>query len=157
LGLAVLTILIVSYVIRTRAGFYFLAIREDEDAAESLGIFVVRYKLLSLSISAFFTGVMGSFFANYTVFIDPYIVFSIGDVSIAIVLVVVLGGIGTLWGPVVGAMIVVMLSEVFRVFLSEAHVLVYGALIILVVMFLPEGIVGSMTKLRHRLVISRKG
>lgn len=157
LALAAFTLLAISYVIRTRAGFYFVAIREDEDAAQSLGIFTSRYKLLALGISAFFTGVMGSFFANYTIFIDPYIVFSIGDLSIAIVLVVVLGGIGTFWGPVVGAMVVVMVSELFRVFLSEAHVLVYGALIILVVMFLPEGIVGGIGTLRHRLSIGKRG
>jgi len=102
LGLGILIMLTVTFILKRRMGFYFMAIREDEDAAEALGIFTTRYKLLSLVISAFFTGILGSFFANYTQFIDPYIVFAIGEVSIAMVLVVVLGGIGTLWGPAVG-------------------------------------------------------
>ena len=144
LGIAVLTLLTVSHILRRRMGYFFRAVREDEDAAEALGIFPTRCKLMALIISAFFTGVMGCFFANYTNYIDPYIVFSIGDVSIAMVLIVVLGGIGTFWGPVVGSVIVVLLSEGFRNYFAAASLLVYGALIILVIMFLPRGIVGSI-------------
>lgn len=98
LGIAIFVLLVINYVLKKRMGFYFIAVRDDEDAAEALGIYTTRYKLLALSISAFFTGVMGSFFANYTSYIDPYIVFSIGDVSIAMVLVVVLGGSGPFGG-----------------------------------------------------------
>lgn len=144
LGLTALTLLAVGYILRKRMGYYFLAIREDEDAAESLGILSARYKLLALIISAFFTGIMGSFFANYTNYIDPYIVFSIGDVSIAMVLIVVLGGIGTFWGPAIGSVVVVLLSEGFRIFFAGASLLIYGALIIVVILFLPRGIVGSI-------------
>lgn len=154
LALAILVFLVISYVLKRRLGFYFLAIREDEDAAESLGIFTARYKLFALIISAFFTGVMGSFFANYTSYIDPYIVFSIGDVSIAMVLVVVLGGIGTFWGPLIGASIVVLLSEGFRNIFASASVLIYGVLIIVVIMFLPKGIVGSVKKNFNKLLNS---
>jgi branched-chain amino acid transport system permease protein len=148
LGIAILTMLTVRYILRRRMGYYFLAVREDEDAAEALGIFSTRYKLIALIISAFFTGVMGCFFANYTNYIDPYIVFSIGDVSIAMVLTVVLGGIGTFWGPLVGSVIVVLLSEGFRNIFAAASLLIYGALIILVILFLPRGIVGSI-RARH--------
>jgi branched-chain amino acid transport system permease protein len=155
-GLLVLTVLAISYIIKTRAGYYFVAIREDEDAAKALGIFTVRYKLLALIISAFFTGVVGSFYANYTTFIDPYIVFSIVDISIAVVLVVALGGIGTFWGPVVGAMVVVSFSEGFRHFFPETHVLVYGILIILVILFLPEGIVGGARTLYLKMSARKK-
>ena len=144
LGLCILVMLTIAYILRRRMGFYFIAIREDEDAAEALGIFTTRYKLYSLIISAFFTGMIGSFFANYTQFIDPYIVFSIGEISIAIVLVVVLGGIGTFWGPAVGAFIVILLSEGFRIFFAQASILVYGGLIVMVILFLPRGIVGSI-------------
>lgn len=155
LAFVVVTVLVVSYILKSRAGFYFLAIREDEDAAEALGIFSTRYKIFALMISAFFTGMIGCFFANYTTFIDPYIVFSIVDVSIAAVLVVVLGGIGTLYGPFVGALVVVLVSEVFRNIFAETHVLVYGALIILVILFLPEGILGGVKTLRHKVTASR--
>jgi len=156
LGLGILIMLTIAYILKRRMGFYFIAIREDEDAAETLGIFTTRYKLFSLIVSAFFTGILGSFFANYTQFIDPYIVFSIGEVSIAMVLVVVLGGIGTFWGPVVGALIVVLLSEGFRSFFAQASILVYGALIMIVILFLPRGIVGSI-KTRYHLSTVSKG
>ena len=155
-GLLVLTVLTISYIIKTRAGYYFVAVREDEDAAKALGIFTVRYKLLALIISAFFTGVVGSFYANYTTFIDPYIVFSIVDISIAVVLVVALGGIGTFWGPVVGAIVVISCSEGFRHFFPETHVLVYGVLIILVILFLPEGIVGGVKTLYLKISAKKK-
>jgi branched-chain amino acid transport system permease protein len=149
LAIAVLTMMTVRYVLRKRMGYYFLAIREDEDAAEALGIFSTRYKLVALGISAFFTGITGAFFANYTNYIDPYIVFSIGDVSIAMVLIVVLGGIGTYWGPLMGSLIVVLLSEGFRNIFASASLLIYGALIIIVIMFLPRGVVGNI-KARYR-------
>ena len=155
LGLGIFIMLTIAYILKRRMGFYFIAIREDEDAAEALGIFTTRYKLFSLIVSAFFTGILGSFFANYTQFIDPYIVFSIGEVSIAMVLVVVLGGIGTFWGPVVGALIVVLLSEGFRSFFAQASILVYGALIIIVILFLPRGIVGSIKAKYHLYTVSK--
>jgi branched-chain amino acid transport system permease protein len=155
LGLGILIMLATAYILKRRMGFYFIAIREDEDAAEALGIFTTRYKLYSLIISAFFTGIIGSFFANYTQFIDPYIVFSIGEVSIAMVLVVVLGGIGTFWGPAVGALVVVLLSEGFRSFFAQASILVYGALIMIVILFLPRGIVGSIITRYHLSTVSK--
>jgi branched-chain amino acid transport system permease protein len=146
LGIAVIVLLTVHWILKRKMGYYCIAIRDDEEAAESVGIFTARYKLYALAVSAFFTGVLGSFFANYTSYIDPYIVFSVGDVSIAMVLVVVLGGIGTFWGPLVGALLVVLLSEGFRNLFASASVLVYGALIIIVIMFLPQGIMGSLKK-----------
>ena len=144
LAILLLAILAIYFLVRSRAGYYFVAIREDENAAEALGIHPVKYKLFALVVSAFFTGVMGSFYANYTNFIDPYIVFSIVDVSIAVVLMVALGGIGTFWGPAIGAAVVVLLSEGLRTAFAEVHVLVYGMLIILVILFLPQGIAGGI-------------
>ena len=154
LALVVLIVLALSFILNTRAGFYFVAIREDEEAAEALGILTTRYKLYALMTSAFFTGMLGCFFANYTIFIDPYIVFSIVDVSIAVVLVVVMGGIGTVYGPFVGAIIVVVVTEAFRNIFAQAHMLVYGALIIIVILFLPEGILGGVKQLYGRLAAS---
>ena len=151
LALLLLTIGVIYYLVRTKAGYYFLAIREDENAAEALGIHLVRYKLLALIVSAFFTGVVGSFYANYTNFIDPYIAFSIVDVSIAVVLMVALGGIGTFWGPAIGAAVVVLLSEFLRTAFAEVHVLVYGLLIILVILFMPQGIAGGAGDLYAKL------
>jgi branched-chain amino acid transport system permease protein len=154
LGFVLLIVVALSYVLQSRAGFYFIAIREDEDAAEALGIRSTRYKIIALTISAFFTGLMGCFYANYTIYVDPYIAFSIVDLSIAVVLVVVLGGIGTFYGSFIGALIVVLVTEVFRNIFAEAHMLVYGVLIIIVILFLPEGVMGGLKALSRKLTIS---
>ena len=150
LGVALLTLWVISLATNSRLGFYLMAIREDQDAAEALGINTTATKIRALIISAFFTGAAGSFYANYMSYIDPPIVFSIVDVSIAMILVAVLGGVGTLGGPVVGAFIIVLASEIMRSLFATANLLVYGILIVLVILFLPEGILGSLQK-RMRL------
>ncbi len=156
LALAVLTMVVVWITLRSKAGYYFRALRDDQDAANALGVDPTRFKLVSLVLSAFLTGLLGGFFAPYQGYIDPDVVFSIPDVSIAMIVVVVLGGLGNLWGPPVGAMIVVVLSEVLRTTLGEAHLLVYAALMIVIVVFLPDGLVGWLTRLSNRWV-SRRG
>lgn len=144
LALAAAAMLLTRLLVDSKVGFYLVAIREDQDAAEALGIDTTRYKLVALAASAFFTGMAGSYYANYMAYIDPPIVFSIVDVSIAMILVAVLGGMGTLGGPVVGALVIVCLSEVFRAYFAAAHLIIYGVLIIVVILFMPEGIVGSL-------------
>ncbi len=147
LGLAVLTVWAVWLTLRSKAGYYFRALRDDQDAANALGIDPTRYKLSSLILSAFLTGLLGGFFAPYQGYIDPDVVFSIVDISIAMIVVAVLGGMGSLWGPPVGAVIVVMLSEILRSTLGGAHLLVYSAVIIAIVVFLPGGLVGWFGRL----------
>lgn len=143
--LAFLSIFVVQKIMNSKLGYYFLAIREDQDAAESIGIPTTKYKLISLCISAFFTGMVGSFYMNYMGFIDPSIVFSLPDISIMVILVAILGGVATIWGPAVGALLMVLFSEVFRTVLGEAHVLALGILIVVIIIFLPKGITGSIT------------
>jgi len=150
LGLAVLTIWVVWATLRSKAGYYFRALRDDQEAANALGIDPTRFKLFSLILSAFLTGLLGGFFAPYQGYIDPDVVFSIPDISIAMIVVAVLGGMGNLWGPPVGAVIVVVLSEILRTTLGGAHLLVYSAVIIAIVVFLPEGLVGWFGRLLAR-------
>lgn len=152
--LAVLSVSLAWLTLRSKPGYYFRAIREDQSAASALGINTTLFKLLALMESAFLTGLVGGFFAPYQGYIDPDIVFSSADISIAMIVVTVLGGIGTVFGPAVGAVIVVALSEVFRSTLGEAHFLVYAALIICIVLFLPEGILGRLERLFSRGGIS---
>jgi branched-chain amino acid transport system permease protein len=90
-----------AWIERARAGYYFRAIREDPEAAASLGVPLTRYKLLAIAVSAAFTAAGGSFYAQYVLFIDPESVFPL-ILSILICLVAVLGGVGTLWGPLRG-------------------------------------------------------
>jgi len=134
----------VTYLItKTRPGYYFRAIKDEPDAARSLGINITYYKMFAIALSAFFTGVGGAFYAQYVLYIDPDSVFSF-MLSVLIMLIPVLGGIGTLWGPVLGAFILIPLSEFTRVYLSGSggalDLVVYGALIMLVAIFEPRGI-----------------
>ena len=141
LGLAAVSFYAIYRVVHSKWGFYFIAIREDQDAAESMGIKTTRYKLYSLLISAFFTGLAGAFYMNYMAFIDPHVVFSLVDISIMMILIVMLGGAGTFYGPAIGAIIMVLLSEVFRAYFGHANLLVLGILIILIIVFIPDGVV----------------
>jgi branched-chain amino acid transport system permease protein len=127
-----------------------VAIREDQDAAESMGINTTKYKLFSLLISAFFTGLTGAFYMNYMAFIDPHVVFSLVDVSIMMILVVMLGGAGTLYGPAIGAVIMVILSEVFRSYFGHANLLILGILIIFIIVFIPDGVIEIRRLLKRK-------
>ena len=144
LALAAASMLTIRWIMSGKLGFYFLAIREDQDCAESLGIDTTKYKLYSLLVSAFFTGVAGSFYMNYMGFIDPGIVFSIHDISIMMILVTMLGGVATTFGPAVGAAIYILMSELFRVWVKSGHLVFFGVLIILIIIFFPQGIVGTI-------------
>ena len=141
---------VIRWVMRSKPGYYFLAIREDQDCAESLGIDTTRYKLFSLLISSFFTGAAGAFYMNYMGFIDPGIVFSIPDISIMMILVTMLGGAATKWGPAVGAVIFILVSEIFRVWVGSGHLLFFGVLIVAIIIYFPSGIVGALVDRRAR-------
>jgi branched-chain amino acid transport system permease protein len=141
LALAALSFYVIRGVVQSKWGFYFVAIREDQEAAESMGIDTTKYKLFSLLISAFFTGLTGAFYMNYMAFIDPSVVFALTDVSIMMILVVMLGGAGTFYGPAIGAVIMVIFSEVFRIYFGSANLLVLGVLIVLIIIFIPNGLI----------------
>ena len=153
LGLLVLSVWVVRWITRSRIGYYFRAIREDQDAAASLGIPVARYKQRAMAISAGLTALGGTFYAQYILFIDPESVLPL-SLSILICLVAVLGGVGTLWGPLIGAAILVPLSEGTRVYLGGTgkaiDLLVYGALIMLISVIQPGGIMALAERGRRR-------
>jgi branched-chain amino acid transport system permease protein len=150
LGLFACVFALTALVERSRPGYYFRAIREDADAASSLGIPLARYKLAAIALSAAFTALGGSFYAQYVLFIDPESVFPL-SLSILICLVAVLGGVGTLWGPFLGAVILIPLSEATRVYFGgtgkAVDLMIYGALIVLVAVFQPAGLAGLLGRL----------
>jgi branched-chain amino acid transport system permease protein len=150
LALAALSFYVIRLVVQSKWGFYFVAIREDQEAAESMGIDTTKYKLVSLLISAFFTGLTGAFYMNYMAFIDPSVVFALTDVSIMMILVVMLGGAGTFYGPAIGAVIMVIFSEVFRIYFGSANLLVLGVLIVLIIIFIPNGLMDIREYLTRR-------
>jgi branched-chain amino acid transport system permease protein len=164
LFIAAACVFVIYRVMGSKWGYYFLAIREDQDAAESMGISTWRYKSLSLLISSFFTGLAGAFYMNYMAFIDPHVVFSLHYISIMAILVGIIGGVGTLWGPPVGAFVMIWLQETFRSsfygylpkWVSEAHVLAFGLLVIVVILFLANGLVGDSEKIRRLFVRKRR-
>jgi len=155
LGLAALCVFSISWIMKSKWGFYFIAIREDQDAAEALGISSFRYKSLSLMVSSFFTGLAGAFYMNYMGFIDPEVVFSLYFISIMAILVAMIGGAGTIRGPPVGAFIMVLLQELFRSsffgyapkWVSDAHALAFGLLVILAIRYMANGVVGDFPKI----------
>lgn len=156
----------------TRSGYCFMAIREDQDAAASLGISLPLYKNRALLISAVFSSLAGSIYAVYIRFIDTSAVLDL-RLSIEIILMAIIGGVGTLWGPLLGAALLVPLAEVLRsnligdqlvnagivsessaigaflkVHLAHAHVLLYGIITVLCILYLPQGIFGYFSRRR---------
>ena len=128
---------------RRRFGIYLTAIREDETACEALGVDVFRYKVLAMIVSAFLTGIGGTFYAFYLFSVQPNTVFGI-PLSVEIIIRPIVGGPGTLLGPILGSFILSPLAELARHYFSTGglaglHLVVYGVLLILVVLFMPQG------------------
>jgi branched-chain amino acid transport system permease protein len=128
---------------RRRLGAYLTAIREDEEAAEALGVNAFRGKLTAMVISSFLTGLGGTFYAFYLLSLQPNSVFGI-PLSVDIIIRPIVGGTGTLLGPILGSFILSPLAELSRHYLAQggwsgAHLIAYGALLIVVVLFMPQG------------------
>ena len=143
LALMLLATGVVALVERSRLGAYLVAIREDEDAAEALGVDTFRYKLCAIVLSAFLTGLGGAFYANYLFSLQPNAVFGI-PLSVDIIIRPVIGGAGTLLGPLLGSLILSPLAEIARIYFSRPgwtglHLVVYGVLLIGTVLFVPQG------------------
>jgi branched-chain amino acid transport system permease protein len=149
--------IVIKKVMESKWGYYFVAIREDQDAAESLGIDTTFYKTVSLCLSGVLTGIAGAFYMNYMGYIDPSIAFPLYDISIVTVMVVMVGGAATYWGPIIGAVIMVFLAEEIRSlpYIGAAHQTIFGIILILIIMYLPNGIVGDFRKLRKPFVKKR--
>ena len=145
----VILIVFINYIIvNSKLGYYLLAIKENEDAAETVGVITSKYKVIATGISAFLTGFGGVFYAQYLMFVSPDINLSL-DFSIEIASVAIIGGIGTVFGPLVGACLLQPISEIFRVFLGDmgsVHLIAYGLILMLVIIFMPKGIIGAIKK-----------
>lgn len=153
LTLAALCVTVVAVLVRSRLGLGLRAVREDEAAAEASGVGALRHKLLALALSTALAGLAGGVFAYYHVSYYPQHAFSPAWTFDA-VLIAFIGGVGTIHGPVLGALFYVILKEVLAVQLVELHLLIFGALFILVVLFLPGGLVEAWS--RARSLITRK-
>jgi branched-chain amino acid transport system permease protein len=146
LVIALCTVALSQWISRRKLGYFLMAVREDEETAESIGIDTTRYKLIALSLSAAITATAGAFYANYFLFVDPTIVLPLA-LSVEIVLIAIIGGLGTVPGPVLGAVLLKLSSELFRNYFEQANLLIYGALLIIVILFMPDGLVGGFRKI----------
>jgi branched-chain amino acid transport system permease protein len=127
-----------------------MAVREEEDAAESLGVSALKHKLLALSISAFLAGLTGGAFAYYHVGYYPQFPFG-PEWTFDSMMMAYIGGTNTVVGPVVGAVFFVVVRELLALKMANMHLIVFGILFILVVLFLPGGFVGAWGTIRQAL------
>jgi branched-chain amino acid transport system permease protein len=160
LAFFVVAFLVMRFAAESKLGYYLMAIREDEDTAQTVTINTTYYKIVSLVISALLTGIGGALFASMLGTIEPDPVFG-GNVSNQIVFLVVLGGAGTLWGPLVGAILLQLSSEIFKTyfgalnipFLSDPNAFayfLYGLLIVVIVRYAPDGLTGVFKRWMRR-------
>lgn len=139
---------------RSKLGYYLKAIRGDRDGAEALGINPTKYSLIALSISAFFTGLGGAFFAQFFRYINPERNMGI-DLSIDMAIMSIIGGQGTVLGPVLGSFILHPIAEIARgTFGGQVlglHLVIYGAVLVLTVLYFPQGIIMPLRRLLARI------
>jgi len=136
---------------QSKFGMGLIAIREDEGKAEAVGIDTMLYKVLAFGISAYFIGVAGGIYSYFFTYIDPGFVFDI-FVSVTMVLITILGGRGTLWGPVLGAFIMQPLANwvVGEFGGTQIHLTVFGGILLFVMLFMPQGILPALSGLFTR-------
>ncbi|MBB5050720.1 branched-chain amino acid transport system permease protein [Afipia massiliensis] len=148
LGLFAVTWLVTFSIVESKWGYWWRAVKDSADAAESLGVTIFHSKMAAAAISAFFTAVGGGFYAAFVSYIDPDSVMHF-RFSLLMALPAVLGGVGSLWGPAIGALILIPLAELTRSYLGGAgsglDLVIYGGLIMIVSLTRPEGIL-SMIK-----------
>jgi len=150
LGYVIFSLIVVRLIERSKLGRYMVALREDEDAAESLGVDVFKSKMIAIFISAFMTSLGGAFYANYIYYLHPGTMMSMAS-SIEIILRPIIGGMGTVLGPVVGSFLITPLAEISRSYFSKAgyeglHLVIYGFLLVAVVLFFPRGVISYIKK-----------
>ena len=129
---------------RSRLGYALVAVRENEDAAEAAGLDTLGVKLSGMLVSSFLTALGGTFYAQYWAYIDPSLTLGV-SVSIEGLLRAIVGGAGTVWGPLLGSFVLTPISELTRALLrgrTGADVMLYGLVLILVISFLPQGLMG---------------
>ena len=153
LGVAVFTLVVVYAVAHSRLGLAIMAMRDDEDAAHVTGVNLFKYKVITFAISAFLAGLGGGVYAYFRLSLTPFTVF-IPLWTFVPLMAASIGGAGTFAGPVIGSVFLVILQEIFALTLGEAHIIIFGILFILVVLYFPYGLAGALA-LAHRRLFNR--
>jgi branched-chain amino acid transport system permease protein len=152
LALLAASLVIVRLIEQSRFGAWLVAVRENEDAAKAVGVDTARVKLAAMTISAAITAAGGGFYVQYFLFIDSGIAYG-PWISVEALLAPIVGGIGTVFGPLLGALVVKTLGELTKLTAGDApglDLVIYGGVLVLIVAFAPHGIAGLLTDLRMR-------
>jgi branched-chain amino acid transport system permease protein len=155
LALCVAAFAVSWWIVRSRFGFALAAIKQDTDAAQTLGVPTTLVKTQALAISAALVGIAGSVYAMHYLYVSPDSVFGFST-AIALVIMPIIGGVGTVWGPLIGAVVYTFIREEFAARLASADLLAFGLLLIAIVLFEPKGIVGAWQALAKRRAAGRR-
>lgn len=145
-GFVVLALLVTAWVRHSRFGAGLQAVRDNEDAASAIGVNPLRVKLGAIGLSAAFMGAAGAFYVQVFQYLDPGIAFG-AHVSVEALVGAIVGGMGTLWGPVLGAVVLHVLADLTRNLFGQLpglNMVIYGTVLVLIVMFLPRGLAGLL-------------
>jgi branched-chain amino acid transport system permease protein len=149
-----LTTFIIRRIVNSRLGRSFIAISQDEILAESIGVYLMRYKVVAFTIGAFFAGISGSLYSIFFGFISPEV--SSLDISFNSLVFVIVGGAGTMLGPILGAFFLTILPEALQV-LKELRLVIFGGILVLTIIYLPRGFFPGIQSLWSKLVGLGKG
>ncbi len=154
LGLVVIAMIVTLVIMKSKMGYYFTSIRTNPGAAATIGVPVNRYKMYGFLISAAMLSIGGVMFCSFNMMCDPYVVLGY-DMSLQIMMFVIIGGIGTLWGPVIGAAVLMLFKEICRVQMGATYgqlaQVLFGVMLIVCIMFAPRGLYGLFTDLVAKL------
>jgi branched-chain amino acid transport system permease protein len=142
LGISFGSVLLVWWIMRSKLGLGLMAMRDNDDAAETVGVEIFRSKIICYLVASFVTGMIGSVFYLNQVFIQPYAAFSI-TWTVAVVFLVIIGGIGTIEGPILGAVIYVLLQQYLSAY-AGLSMLILGGIALVLILVAPRGIIGTL-------------
>ena len=149
LGYMVVLFVLANAIEQSRYGYYLFAVRDDEDGASAIGINPLLVRVSAMALSAALTAIGGTLFAQYFLYLDPTHIVS-PDISFEFALISAVGGLGTASGPLLGALIIVPLSELLRGSLSQSasglHLVIYGVIVVAVMIYFPSGISGAIAR-----------
>ncbi|RLF27059.1 MAG: branched-chain amino acid ABC transporter permease, partial [Thermoplasmata archaeon] len=147
LGLLIAVLLITYFIENSKLGYFLVAFRENEDAARALGVRTGRVRLVAMAVSSALSALIGSFYAQYLLYIDPSSVIRL-QIAVQVALFAIVGGVGTVFGPFIGALIFIPITIFLRAKLGSAlpglHMVIYGGILILVLFYMPKGIYGML-------------